>query len=202
MKHPISPGIIYTFADEIQVLLMKFTSITSYNSLLLGVFLVKVTHIAFCTIFAFKSQRNCSPSLSSEKNSATHALPKCSNSKITPWMRVLADHLIKRWKLVFITQERIKKTIYDLDKQRKKFFFFNLVGFGAIFYWERVSQISIWHQKLANYFMKGNCSRLFTVSFHSRHMEDCVWKTICFWKGHVASSEQWYHLWVKDKQNV
>lgn len=58
---------------------------------------------------------------------------------------VLADHLIKRWKLVFITQERIKKTVCDLNKQRKKNIF-NLVEFGAIFYWERVSQISIWHQ--------------------------------------------------------
>lgn len=146
-------------------------------------------------------KRNFSPPCL-QKNSATHVQPKCSNTKIIHgWESCSCWPSDKEMEIGLYHSGKDQKDCVTWISKEKKIFF-NLVEFGAIFWQERIEPNFYMTSKIGLIISwKGDCSRLFTVSFHSRHMEDCVWKTTCFWKGHVASSEQWYHLQVKDKQN-
>ena len=45
------------------------------------------------------------------------------------------------------------------------------------------------------YLMKRKAAvDIIQFSFHSLHTKDDFAKTPCFWKGHEAASDQWYHL--------
>ena len=125
MKLASSPCVLCIFADETLVLVKKFTSNVSNVFSVVEIFSVKATNIRFCTISAFKFQRNCSPSLSSEKKRFTQLKMQQQPDQSVDKRAVLAGHLIKRWRLVFITQERI---ICDLNKKRKAWFWVQWSG--------------------------------------------------------------------------
>lgn len=119
MKLASSPCILCIFAEDTLVLVKKFTSDVSNVLSVVEIFSVKATHTRFCTISAFRFQRNCSPSLSSEKKCFTQVKKQQQPDQSTDETAILAGHQIKRWRLVFITQERI---ICDLNKKRKTWF--------------------------------------------------------------------------------
>ena len=119
MKLASSPCVLCIFAEDTLVLVKKFTSDVSNVLSVVEIFSVKVTHICFCTISAFRFQRNCSHSLSSEKKCFTQVKMQQQPDQSTDETAILAGHLIKRWRLVFITQERI---ICDLNKKREAWF--------------------------------------------------------------------------------
>ena len=144
MKLASSPCVLCIFADETLVLVKKFTSNVSNVFSVVEIFSVKATNIRFCTISAFKFQRNCSPSLSSEKKCFTQLKMQQQPDQSVDKRAVLAGHLIKRWRLVFITQERI---ICDLNKKRKAWFWVQWsgdTGVAATRCWSRSCAVLEW----------------------------------------------------------
>lgn len=90
-----------------------------YNSLVLGSFLVNILyHLCFqiqdkLLLFPIFRQNQSQPCPVKMQQQPNNTMDKIA---------ILPGQLIKRWKLVFLTQWRIKRTICHLSKKRKIWF--------------------------------------------------------------------------------